>query len=41
MQLWILQIAAARPTAPLWNTAGFVRDFEALIDSCWTSRFGA
>ena len=26
------QLAAARPTAPLWDTAGFVRDLEALID---------
>jgi predicted O-linked N-acetylglucosamine transferase (SPINDLY family) len=35
------QLADARATTPLWNTAGFVRDFEALVDRCWADRFGA
>ncbi|MEY4750226.1 MAG: hypothetical protein RIQ60_2440 [Pseudomonadota bacterium] len=38
---WRRQLAAARPSAPLWNTAGWVRDFEALIDRCWADRYGA
>jgi predicted O-linked N-acetylglucosamine transferase (SPINDLY family) len=35
---WRRQLAAARPTAALWDTAGFVRDFEALIERCWAAR---
>jgi predicted O-linked N-acetylglucosamine transferase (SPINDLY family) len=38
---WRRQLASARPTAPLWDTAGFVRDFQSLVDRCWAERFGA
>ncbi|MFM2119872.1 MAG: hypothetical protein RL722_1340, partial [Pseudomonadota bacterium] len=34
---WRKQLAAARPTAPLWNTQTWVRDFEALVDRLWAA----
>jgi predicted O-linked N-acetylglucosamine transferase (SPINDLY family) len=37
---WRRQLAAARPTAPLWDTASFVRELEALIDTGWAAKFG-
>ncbi|MFM2068729.1 MAG: hypothetical protein RLZZ584_3638, partial [Pseudomonadota bacterium] len=37
---WRRQLAEARATAPLWDTAGFVRGLEGVIDRCWAGRFG-
>lgn len=37
-QAWRQQLATRRAQAPLWNTAGFVKDLEALILAQWQQR---
>ncbi|PXW94981.1 putative O-linked N-acetylglucosamine transferase (SPINDLY family) [Sphaerotilus hippei] len=37
-QRWRDQLASRQRSAPLWNTAGFVRDLEALVTDLWQQR---